>query len=582
MLFGANSLRNREGVEVVLNPFDFTGAETPGAHDCLWIGPVNYKDFNIAFPDKAAAYWPTVFKLPAGSTLEIKGTYPKARYMSFHSYNKGYAPYDNLSDQEIGPDAGTDNPFTKAGVKTPGTYTIRVVAEDIPANPDPNTLYLSREDIGLVSPLILRTYVSETPGDLTGGAGLPRATLITASGDRLSGQDMCEAIGSPAIGSKERTLRAPIIGKKSYEAMLNKNDLASGFPASNPTEWLSFWDPKIDVMRIMSRRLLWISEKLAQYGLWKKTSGFYAAIDNEYVSAYINTNFGKVLLLEGKLPHTPKTGWDWPGGSYDLRYWSICTNEGLATTRFVDCRHDSQIKTDADMTYRIVISRKADRPANATGECGASWLNWGDAGDGAGHKNIGVLIIRNMLASPDFKNAIQRVPVIGDEAETMGNYGLAPITVIDTDEGLIAFDTGDSKHDGEVLLKAIRTVSDKPVKAIIYGHSHTVLGAGVLAEGNEDIMVIGHPNLNAVFEQNLASSGIPAYFPEIGPYLTARALIQFNAYMPKEGPDAYVVPLTLACISAARWPSSSPRRTTISAPPTWRWRCRGKPGPACT
>jgi len=50
-----------------------------------------------------------------------------------------------------------------------------------------------------------------------------------------------------------------------------------------------------------------------------------------------------------------------------------------------------------------------------------------------------------------------------------GGYGLAPISIIDTDEGLIAFDTGDTKHDGELLLKALRTVSDKPVKAIIYG-----------------------------------------------------------------------------------------------------------------
>ena len=65
-----------------------------------------------------------------------------------------------------------------------------------------------------------------------------------------------------------------------------------------------------------------------------------------------------------------------------------------------------------------------------------------------------------------------------------GGYGLAPISVIDTDEGLILFDTGDTKHDGELLLEALRTVSDKPVKAIIYGHSHTCMGAGVLAEGN--------------------------------------------------------------------------------------------------
>jgi alkyl sulfatase BDS1-like metallo-beta-lactamase superfamily hydrolase len=139
-------------------------------------------------------------------------------------------------------------------------------------------------------------------------------------------------------------------------------------------------------------------------------------------------------------------------------------------------------------------------------------------------------------------------PTIEKPAEgiwVFGGYGLAPISIIDTDEGLIAFDTGDTKHDGELLLEAIRTVTDKPVKAIIYGHSHTCFGAGVLAEGQEDLTIIGHPNLNDVVESNTKAAGFPAYFPEIGPYLTARGLIQFNAFMPNEGPDAWAVPTTL-------------------------------------
>jgi len=139
-------------------------------------------------------------------------------------------------------------------------------------------------------------------------------------------------------------------------------------------------------------------------------------------------------------------------------------------------------------------------------------------------------------------------PTIEQPAEgvwVFGGFGLAPIAIIDTDEGLIAFDTGDTKHDGELLLAAIRTVSDKPVRAIIYGHSHTVFGAGVLAEGQDDIPIIGHPNLNAVVVANAAAAGAPAYFQEIGPYLTARMLIQFNAFMPNEGPDAWVVPTNL-------------------------------------
>jgi len=141
-----------------------------------------------------------------------------------------------------------------------------------------------------------------------------------------------------------------------------------------------------------------------------------------------------------------------------------------------------------------------------------------------------------------------------------GGYGLAPMSIIEAKDGLIAFDTGDTKHDGELMLKAIRTVSQKPIKVIIYGHSHTVAGAGVLAEGNPDIMVIGHPDLNEVVKQNLGAGGAPSFYPEVGPYLTARALTQFNAYMPSEGPDAYVVPTNLTKIDVAFLPVNRPVR----------------------
>ncbi|MDX1823387.1 MAG: alkyl sulfatase dimerization domain-containing protein, partial [Thiohalomonadales bacterium] len=138
---------------------------------------------------------------------------------------------------------------------------------------------------------------------------------------------------------------------------------------------------------------------------------------------------------------------------------------------------------------------------------------------------------------PTIENPVKGIYVLG-------GYSLAPMAIIETKDGLIAFDTGDTKHDGELNLQAIRTVTKKPFKAIIYGHSHTCFGAAVLAEGNKDVMIIGHPELNDVVKANLG--GAPAFYPEVGPYLTARAVTQFNGYMPKEGPDAYVVPTNLS------------------------------------
>jgi alkyl sulfatase BDS1-like metallo-beta-lactamase superfamily hydrolase len=139
-----------------------------------------------------------------------------------------------------------------------------------------------------------------------------------------------------------------------------------------------------------------------------------------------------------------------------------------------------------------------------------------------------------------------------------GGFGLAPTAIIEAEDGLIAFDTGDVKHDGELILQALREFTDKPVKAIIYGHSHTVAGAGVLAEGNEDVMVIGHPDLNDVVVENLGAGGAPAYYPEVSPYLTARAVTQFNGYMPSEGPDAYLLPTNLAQVDVAFIPVNTP------------------------
>jgi alkyl sulfatase BDS1-like metallo-beta-lactamase superfamily hydrolase len=133
---------------------------------------------------------------------------------------------------------------------------------------------------------------------------------------------------------------------------------------------------------------------------------------------------------------------------------------------------------------------------------------------------------------PEIENPVEGVYVLG-------GYLISACIVVEAEEGLIVFDTGDTKKDGEKLLKAIRTFSKKPIKAIVYGHTHYPFGAGVMAEGKKDVIVIGHPDLNKIVHTNMASGGAPAYFPEVSPYLTARALQQFNYFLPDKGPDAW-------------------------------------------
>jgi len=122
----------------------------------------------------------------------------------------------------------------------------------------------------------------------------------------------------------------------------------------------------------------------------------------------------------------------------------------------------------------------------------------------------------------------------------IGGYSLANTTVIEGDDGLIVYDAGDTKEEALHIREAIEKISDKPVKVIIYSHSHYAMGAGALVDNPDDVLVIGHPKLNETVENSLKGGGSPSAIPEVGPLMTSRVLIQFNNFMPTEGPDASI------------------------------------------
>ncbi|WP_424095907.1 alkyl sulfatase dimerization domain-containing protein [Moorena producens] len=130
---------------------------------------------------------------------------------------------------------------------------------------------------------------------------------------------------------------------------------------------------------------------------------------------------------------------------------------------------------------------------------------------------------------------------LGNGIWIIGGYSIVNCIVIETEEGLIVYDTGDSAEQGKRFREVIESqISTKPIKAIIYSHSHYALGGGEMVDDSESVMVIGHPKLNDTVEANLQSGGAPSAIPELGPVLTARAFVQFNNYLPEEGPDAAI------------------------------------------
>ena len=102
----------------------------------------------------------------------------------------------------------------------------------------------------------------------------------------------------------------------------------------------------------------------------------------------------------------------------------------------------------------------------------------------------------------------------------IGGYSLANTTVIEGDGGLIVYDAGDTREEGEHIRAAIEKISDKPVKVIIYSHSHYAFGAGALVDDKDEILVIGHPKLNETVQSSLMGGGSPSAIPEVGPLMT--------------------------------------------------------------
>lgn len=106
--------------------------------------------------------------------------------------------------------------------------------------------------------------------------------------------------------------------------------------------------------------------------------------------------------------------------------------------------------------------------------------------------------------------------------------------LIEGPDGLIVWETGDHMEHGRRYLEQIRRISKKPIRAVIYSHTHYTKGTAAIIEGESDVMIIGHPRLN----ENMQVSSVGSYFPEIEPLQRARGHQHAQLFLPDEGPDA--------------------------------------------
>lgn len=357
---------------------------------CSWPAKFDADTTNAAFPDDNANYWLTRYVATPGSKLVIRGTYPHARYFSFHIYDAAQAPAGSLADRDIAPDVAGQNPFATADAPH-GTYTASIVHGDSPT-PTPNTIYTGTQVSEL---LIYRVYLGDDPSSIEGSVPLPDLSLETADGTISIPLQRCEPL-PPSTGNAV----TEIIKSGSMPDEVPRTIPYP--PAESPPRFVKFWStPHAFARRAPGD----IKDQTARNG------GFLSNQHIAYLYALFSRSGGDLFVLRAKAPTAPDTrAGEAVTGDHQMRYFSICQNE-LATQRYVACLRDDEIQVDVDGTFTVVISDPADRPTNAR-----NWLPWGGA------FYDGNVIYRHMLPAASFTGSIQRVPYDEDPATTMGAY----------------------------------------------------------------------------------------------------------------------------------------------------------------
>ena len=398
----------------------FADTEILGPRDCFWArGPFSADPYiNVAYPDSNVYYWAAAFSMPVDSTLEIKGEYPYSRYMSFFSYNERGKPIGSLTDFQI--QSKATNPFILGNQRSDlsRSYSIEVVNKnplsDLSVstdNPNRNILFTPeyRKNQQLV---VYRIYLPDKNIDITGGVKLPQPVLTLSDGSKLVGEETCETLNtSQALQVSFDALGIP---PNEYRELISQPDKPDTWPAHNPPKWFIQLDRK---------SLIGMYTGEIDPNAPRSEGGFYPNLDNQYIRSIINRKHGKVLIVRGKAPTTPKTYFKTSfTEEEDLRYWSLCSNQSFVNTRVNDCLYDEEIPIDKNGFYTIAISREEDRPRNAINECGIAWLPMADDGDGMFDDDVTIIQFRHLLPSDKFEHSIQKVKRQDQLEEIMGPY----------------------------------------------------------------------------------------------------------------------------------------------------------------
>lgn len=406
----------------------------PDLTTCVWVGVGGAPPAtNLLVADRDELVFFGNLVLPRGGTVRFRHRFPYARSITWSTYDPATtSPIDTLRDREIAPDAGSENPFVPGASRAVAEreYTMTVTNGRPPSSGRaPNTIYTNGRSFAAVS---YRIYLPDRGRDRLGDTGLPDVSYRPARGGRtLTGTRACRALNGG------RALNAPVYDgifnamralAPLYRSLLALQPGAPTAPAVPEGRWDAFFnfvrlaEPYLRGTPLASQIRKLPAGRSGPAADWSSDSAL--AID------YVDRRLGPVadghnaLVVRGTLPRTPATldGEPTLSADVDLRYWSLCIMPSIPISATHDCVLDEQVPVDAGRRYTIVVSTPADRPANATPECGVAWLSWGTREDGYDRPEAGLLTLRNQDPAPGFHQTIQAVARPGQEAAVMGDY----------------------------------------------------------------------------------------------------------------------------------------------------------------
>jgi hypothetical protein len=426
---------------VVHFPANGPGGEASGK--CFWGTSYTQETRNIIWPDSHTDYPVSIDTIPAGGKIVLHGQFPHARFFSLTTSSVIGTIRGHLYDVGIKPDAGSTNPYLPGANRnaTHRSFTVTVVDQ-----PDPgpgheaqNTLYggVAGQAPGAGPMLIVeRVYLPDSGRDFSGGVGEPAASYVAANGATSTGTPACTAL-STKPGAVNLINVNPLIFPESKIQSLLALSSSPEHPAVAHPVWYKYFSP----LWLMAPYYARTSDASMISSLPLAGTGLGANPANGYVFTWLDRRFGpnhnahNVAVLHGELPTTPATyaGEAKMPRATQLRYWSICNNEGLPSGKTTGpCLADEEVPINARREFTIVVSLPQDRPKNATDKCGVAWMNWGTTGDGYTRPDSTLVLLRNLTttAHPAFPDAVQNIASPATVKSTMGAY-LPKVTYTD-------------------------------------------------------------------------------------------------------------------------------------------------------